>query len=109
MPQRIVLPGERLPTLNLGRLSARRHFALLAASPTSRRRAWSGMAETACYPSNAFCGPIQGEMKTQSIMKRTSSPARQDWINAVEAGLTWGLYNACFHGRRPLASSVVGA
>ena len=34
--------------------------------PTTSRRAWSGMAETACYPSNTFCGPIQGEWKTKT-------------------------------------------
>ena len=41
---------------------------LLAASPTSRRRAWCRMAGRPCYSSNAFCGPIQGEVKMKTIM-----------------------------------------
>jgi hypothetical protein len=50
--------------------------APLAASATSRRQAWSGMAEMACYSSNAFCGPIQGEMKIEvrSPKSRVRSP-----------------------------------
>jgi hypothetical protein len=38
---------------------------------TTRRLAWSGMAETACYSSNTFCGPIQGEMKAKADIKQT--------------------------------------
>jgi len=35
----------------------------------------SGMAEAACYPSNAFCGPIQGDMKMKSLIARRSKAA----------------------------------
>ena len=36
-----------------------------AVSPASRRAGWCGRKEAACYPSNTFCGPIQGGMKMQ--------------------------------------------
>jgi len=37
----------------------------------------AGMAEAACYPSNASCGPIQSEMNTQSIT--TARPPQSGW------------------------------
>jgi hypothetical protein len=35
---------------------------------TTRRPVWSEMAETACDSSNAFCGPIQGEVKAKAAI-----------------------------------------
>lgn len=68
------------------------------APPASRRRPWSGMAGTACYSSNAFCGPIEGEMKLRSITAaKTSQPAAKG--PRPELDLGGGFAGACFVSR----------
>jgi hypothetical protein len=56
------------------------------ASPMSRRPAWPGAPEKACYSSNSFCGPIQDEVKEKDhVMKNLTSHAVCAALAAVAA------------------------